>query len=58
MIALLEDHGFAVYICSGGRQDFVRSIADGMYGSAAATGLPRRAVVGAVADLAPQMDGG
>lgn len=34
LIALLQDHDFTVYICSGGGRDFVRPVAEQMYGVA------------------------
>jgi phosphoserine phosphatase len=34
LISLLQDHGFTVYICSAGGRDFVRPVAEQLYGIA------------------------
>lgn len=45
LIALLKDHGFTVYICSAGGRDFVRPIAQHMYG------VSRECVIGSATTL-------
>jgi len=45
LIALLKDHDFTVYICSGGGRDFVRPVAERMYGVA------RECVIGSATTL-------
>jgi phosphoserine phosphatase len=45
LIALLEDTGFQVYICSAGSRDFVRAVSCQIYG------VPRERVIGSGATL-------
>jgi len=45
LLAVLEENGFTVYICSGGGRDFVRVVAAEMYG------IPRERVIGSATTL-------
>ncbi len=45
LLRYLEDHGFATYIASGGDRDFVRPVAEGIYG------LPPERVIGSALGL-------
>jgi phosphoserine phosphatase len=45
LIALLKSHGFTVYICSAGGRDFVRPVAEQMYG------VSRECVIGSATTL-------
>jgi phosphoserine phosphatase len=45
LISLLKDRGFAVYICSAGGRDFVRPIAEELYG------VERQSVIGSASTL-------
>jgi phosphoserine phosphatase len=45
LIALLKNHGFTVYICSAGGRDFVRPVAEQMYG------VSRECVIGSATTL-------
>jgi phosphoserine phosphatase len=45
LIALLKEHDFTVYICSGGGRDFVRPVAEQMYG------VTRECVIGSATIL-------
>src|SRR4051812_49758046 len=45
LIEMLDAHDFAVYICSGGGRDFVRVVAQEMYG------IPRERVIGSGSTL-------
>jgi phosphoserine phosphatase len=45
LISLLEAHEFTVYICSAGGRDFVRAVAEDMYG------VPRERVIGSASTL-------
>ncbi len=51
LIAFLEASGFQVYICSGGGRDFVRPVAERLYG------IPRERVIGSATTL-EYRDGG
>ena len=45
LVDLLRANGFAVYLCTGGGRDFVRPVAEEMYG------IPREAVIGSATTL-------
>jgi phosphoserine phosphatase len=45
LIGFLQAHGFTVYICSAGGRDFVRPVAERLYG------VPRECVIGSSASL-------
>jgi len=52
LLRYLEDHGFATYIASGGDRDFVRPVAEGIYG------LPPERIIGSAIGLTYDADGG
>jgi len=45
LISMLQDHGFTVYICSAGGRDFVRPVAEQLYG------IARQCVIGSATTL-------
>lgn len=45
LLALLDDHDFTCYICSGGGRDFMRPVSEHMYG------IPRERVIGSATML-------
>jgi phosphoserine phosphatase len=51
LLDLLQARGFIVFICSGGGRDFVRPVAEQMYG------IPRERVIGS-ATMVQYRDGG
>jgi phosphoserine phosphatase len=52
LLRYLEDHGFTTYIASGGDRDFMRPVADDLYG------IPRERVIGSALGLEYRSDNG